>query len=61
LAKRSHGNLDTVRLSREIENEGVEVSNEKIETVVRALKQILYKVLKIGSQGGVENQSALLG
>ena len=61
LAKRSQGNLDVLRLSREIENEGVEVSNDKIETVVRALKLVLFKVLKAGSQGGIENQSAVLG
>jgi hypothetical protein len=61
LAKRTQGNLDTVRLSRELENEGVEVSNDKIESVVRALKLILYKVLKQGSQGGAEAQTAVLG
>ena len=61
LAKRTQGNLDTVRLSRELENEGVEVSNDKIESVVRALKLILYKVLKHGSQGGAETQTAVLG
>ncbi len=59
LAKRTQGNLDTLRLSREIENEGVEVSNEKIETVVRALKVILFKVLKYGSQGA-DAQTAVL-
>ena len=51
IAKRTQGNLDTVRLSREIENEGVEVSNDKIESVVRAMKLILFKVMKQGSQG----------
>ena len=61
LAKRSQGNLDVLRLSREIENEGVEVSNDKIETVVRALKLVLFKVLKAGSQGGVESQGVVLG
>ncbi len=61
LAKRTQGNLDTVRLSRELENEGVEVSNDKIESVVRALKLILYKVLKQGSQGGAEAQTSVLG
>jgi len=60
IAKRTQGNLDTVRLSREIENEGVEVSNDKIESVVRAMKLILYKVMKQGSQGP-EAQSAVLG
>ena len=61
LAKRTQGNLDTVRLSRELENEGVEVSNDKIESVVRALKLILFKVLKQGSQGGQETQTTVLG
>ena len=59
LAKRSQGNLDILRLSRELENEGVELSNEKIMTVVRALKTILFKVLKLGSQS-IEGQSAVL-
>ena len=49
VAKRSQGNLDILKLSREIENEGVEVSNEKILTVVRSLKTIIFKVLKAGS------------
>ena len=61
LAKRTQGNLDTVRLSRELENEGDEVSNDKIESVVRALKLILFKVLKQGSQGGQETQTTVLG
>ena len=60
IAKRTQGNLDTVRLAREIENEGVEVSNDKIESVVRSMKLILYKVMKQGSQG-TEAQSAVLG
>lgn len=49
IAKRAQGNLDVLRLSRELENEGVEVSNEKIITVVRAMKTVLFKVLKAGS------------
>ena len=59
LAKRTQGNLDTVRLSRELENEGVELSNEKIMTVVHAMKAILFKVLKMGSQS-IDNQTVLL-
>lgn len=49
LAKRDQGNLDILKLSRELENEGVELSNEKISTVVNALKIIVFKVLKAGS------------
>jgi hypothetical protein len=59
IAKRDQGNLDILRLSRELENEGVELSNEKIMTVVRALKALLFKVLKAGSQSA-ENQTAVL-
>lgn len=58
-SKRAQGNLDILRISRELENEGVELSNEKILTVVRALKAILFKVLKLGSTS-VENQTAAL-
>ena len=59
LAKRAQGNLDVLRLSRELENEGVEVSNEKLLTVVRALKTVLFKVLKQGSTS-IEAQGAVL-
>jgi hypothetical protein len=58
-SKRAQGNLDILRLSRELENEGVELSNEKIMQVVRALKAIIFKVLKAGAQS-VESQSAAL-
>ena len=59
-SKRAQGNLDILRISRELENEGVELSNEKILTVLRALKVVVFKVLKLGAQG-VESQSAALG
>lgn len=59
IAKRAQGNLDTLRLSRELENEGVEVSNEKIEKVVQALRAVLFKVLKACSQG-TDAQTAVL-
>ena len=49
IAKRTQGNLDTLRISRELENEGVEISNRKVDIIIRALKAILYKVLKLGS------------
>ena len=50
VAKREQGNIDITRLSRELENEGVEVSNQKITKVVYALKAILFKVMKLASQ-----------
>lgn len=59
VAKREQGNLDIVKLSRELENEGVEVSNEKITKVVLALKAVLFKVMKIAASS-VEGQTALL-
>ena len=59
IAKRAQGNLDVLKLSIELENEGVELSNEKIMTVVHAMKAVLFKVLKMGSQS-IENQTALL-
>jgi len=59
ISKRAHGNLDILRISRELENEGVELSNEKIGTVVRALKAVLYKVLKAGSQSAEAQTLAL--
>ena len=60
IAKRSQGNLDLLKISRELENEGVEISNKKIDTILKALKAILYKVLKHGSTS-VEAQSLVLG
>ena len=60
IAKRTQGNLDTLRLSRELENEGVEISNRKIDIIIRALKAILYKVLKLGSTS-IDAQSQVLG
>ena len=60
IAKRTQGNLDTLKISRELENEGVEISNRKIDIIIRALKAILYKVLKQGLTS-VENQSQVLG
>ncbi|TNV86541.1 hypothetical protein FGO68_gene8655 [Halteria grandinella] len=58
-SKRAQGNLDILKISRELENEGVELSNEKILTVLRALKAIIFKVLKAGSQS-VESQTVAL-
>jgi|LauGreDrversion4_2_1035121.scaffolds.fasta_scaffold591108_1 hypothetical protein len=60
ITKRSQGNLDTLKISRELENEGVEISNRKIDIIIRSLKAILYKVLKQGSTS-VESQSQVLG
>ncbi len=59
VAKREQGNIDIIRLSRELENEGVEASNEKITKVVYALKAIIFKVMKLASQS-IEGQTALL-
>ena len=60
IAKRTQGNLETLKISKELENEGVEISNRKIDIILRALKAILYKVLKLGSTS-VEAQSQVLG
>lgn len=60
IAKRSQGNIDILKISRELENEGVEISNKKIDTILKALKAVLYKVLKQGSTS-VEAQSQVLG
>ena len=43
---KDHGNLDMQKLSKELENEGVELSNEKLHNIVKSLKQFLFKVLK---------------
>jgi hypothetical protein len=59
IAKRSQGNLDVLKISRELENEGVELSNEKIMTVIRSLKTVLFKVLKLGS-ASLEAQTPVL-
>jgi len=42
LANNSYGNLDIPKLSREIENEGIEISNEKLQTILKALKSFLF-------------------
>lgn len=42
----SYGNLDILKLSKELENEGVEISNEKLQNIVKALKTFLFKVLQ---------------
>ncbi len=46
---RGYGNLDILKISRDIENEGIEVSNEKLQTILKALKTFLFKILKAGS------------
>ena len=32
-----------------MENEGIEISNEKLQTILKALKTFLFKILKAGS------------
>ncbi len=51
----SIGNLSVLRLSRELENEGVEISNEKLQILVDALKVVMHRVFKqaIGNQEAV--------
>ena len=46
---KSYGNLDSLKLSRDIENEGIEISNDKLQTILKALRTFLFKVLKAGS------------
>jgi hypothetical protein len=48
------GNIDIQKIQRELENEGVELSNEKIQAIVRALKTFLFRVLKMVSAQHVE-------
>ena len=43
---KAYGNLDILKLTREIENEGIDISNDKLLTIVKALKVLLFKVLK---------------
>lgn len=50
IVNKSQGNLDTLQISRELENEGVELSNHKIELITKALKFFLSKVLKEASK-----------
>lgn len=59
ITKRTQGNLDVLKLSRELESEGVEVSNEKLNKVVSAIKSLLFKVLKQSSQS-VDGQTLIL-
>lgn len=46
IVNQSHGNLDMLKLSKELENEGVELSNEKLHNIVKALKIFIFKILK---------------
>ena len=46
MVNRSQGNIDAVRIGKEFENEGVELSNKKINTMVASLKTYLHKSLK---------------
>lgn len=43
---KNYGNLDLLKISRELENEGVEISNEKLSNIIKALKNFLFKILK---------------
>jgi hypothetical protein len=46
---KQYGNLDPLKISRELENEGIEISNEKLAGILKALKTFLFKVLKVAS------------
>jgi hypothetical protein len=48
------GNIDIEKIQRELENEGVELSNDKIQSVIRALKTFLFRVLKMVSAQQVD-------
>jgi hypothetical protein len=46
--------LDILKLSKELENEGIEISNAKLETIIKALKAFLFKVLKQAANQNVD-------
>ena len=52
---KSYGNLDSLKISRDIENEGIEISNDKLQTILKALRTFLFKVLKAGSVQGADH------
>lgn len=52
---KQYGNLDVLKISKDVENEGVEISNEKLQTILKALKTFLFKVLKTASQQGADH------
>lgn len=55
VTNKTQGNLDVSRIGRELENEGVELSNKKIAKIVSALREFLFKVLKFVATQGAEN------
>ena len=46
IVNKQYGNLDILKISRDLENEGIEISNEKLSNILKALKTFLFKVLK---------------
>ena len=59
IVNKNYGNLDCLKISRELENEGIEISNEKLGCILKALKTFMYKTLKVASSGTVDNASLI--
>ena len=51
--------IDLQKLSKDFENEGIELSIKKLQKIISAMKTLLYKVLKWAS--GQDDQNQLIG
>ena len=60
MTNKTQGNLDLGRISRELENEGVELSNNKVTKVVSALRAFLFKVLKQAANSQTADHTQLI-